>query len=315
VKVKNLKRLLWRNIDLKKTNLISSVLLLFGLLAFASLTYSQESVNFREFLEERLAKSQRKVVENGRQRVITGIKLSEVCDVDNDNVAERVFADYGAIFIAGNGVLFPTRCVFQNETQVQFYQSNARPKSATIGGVTIELQEPAMNALLEAVKEAGKKNLKITPRGGSEAARRSYDTTVELWNSRFYPALNYWVGKGKISRRDAEAAKAMQINEQVAQVLAWESKKLWFSKDLSKSILYSVAAPGASQHIFMLALDVEQFSNKQVRQILANHGWFQTVKSDLPHFTYLGIKEADLSKYGLKRVLSGGQEFWIPNLD
>jgi hypothetical protein len=288
----------------------------FGLLASASLSYTQDSVNFREFLEERLAKSQRKVTENGRQRVITGIKLSEVCDVDGDKVAERVFADYGAIFIAGNGVLFPTRCVFKDETQVQFYQSNARPKSAAVGGVTIELQEPAMNALLEAVKEAGKKNLRITPRGGSEAARRSYAKTVELWDSRFYPALTYWVGKGKISRRDADAAKAMKINEQVAQVLAWESKRLWFSKDLSKSILYSVAAPGASQHIFMLALDVEQYGNRQVRDILARHGWFQTVKSDLPHFTYLGITDKnELPKYGLKRELIGGQEFWIPNLD
>lgn len=303
-------------INLKKNKLVLSIFLCFGILASAFPAFSQEAVNFRSFLEERLAKSQRKVVENGRQRVITGIKLAEVCDVDNDKVAERVFADYGAIFIAGNGVLFPTQCVFKDETQVRFYQSNARAKSATIGGATIELQEPAMNALLEAVKEAGKKNLRITPRGGSEAARRSYDKTVELWNSRFYPALAYWVGKGKISRRDAEAAKRMSINEQVAQVLAWEGKKLWFSKDLSKSILYSVAAPGASQHIFMLALDVEQYGNKQVRDILAKYGWFQTVKSDLPHFTYLGITDKnELSKFGLKKELSGGQEFWIPNLD
>src|SRR5205085_271671 len=132
--------LLWRKIDLKKNNLILSVFLCFGMLASSFPVFSQDSVNFRQFLEERLAKSKRQVVENGRQRVITGIKLSEVCDVDNDKVAERVFADYGAIFISGNGVLFPTRCVFQNENQVQFYQSNARPKSANVGGVTIELQ-------------------------------------------------------------------------------------------------------------------------------------------------------------------------------
>lgn len=301
---------------MKKYNFIWAGFLFCVLLASSFSASAQGSVNFRNFLEERLAKSQRRITENGKPKIITGIKLSEVCDVDNDSVAERVFADYGAIFIAGNGVLFPTRCVFENETQVQFYQSNARPKAYMLGGVQIELQEPAMNALLEAVKEAGKKNLRITPRGGSEGARRSYDTTARLWNSRFYPALNHWVGKGKISRRDAEAAKAMPINEQVAQVLAWESKNLWFSKDLSKSILYSVAAPGASQHIFMLALDVEQFANKQVRDILAKHGWFQTVKSDLPHFTYLGITDKnELPKYGLKKTVVGGQEFWIPNLD
>ncbi len=96
--------------------------------------------------------------------------------------------------------------------------------------------------------------------------------------------------------------------------MEWESKGLYFSKDLSKSILFSVAAPGASQHIFMLALDVEQFANKNVREILADHGWFQTVLSDLPHFTYLGVKESELPALGLKKVTHGGQIFWIPNI-
>jgi hypothetical protein len=276
--------------------------------------YTQETVNFKTYVEQQLSKMQWNTSENGKPKRITR-KLEEICAVDKDKVAARVFADYGAIFVSGNGVVFPFKCVFENENQVATYQSFAKSKSAAIGGTTIELQEPAMNALLKAVDEAKKKNLRISPRGGSEAAKRSYDDTARLWNSRFYPGLNHWVGKGKISRRDAEAAKALPIKEQVAKVLEWESKRLWFSTDFSKSILYSVAAPGASQHIFMLALDVEQFSNKQVRDILAKHGWFQTVKSDLPHFTYLGLARDDLPKYGLKKEIVGGQEFWIPNLD
>lgn len=297
-----------------KNRFVSKAFLCFGLIASTLTVYAQKPVNFRTFLEQKLSKMEWNTVENGKQKKITR-KLEEICPVDTDSVAERVFADYGAIFVSGNGAVFPFKCVFKNEIEVSFYQKFAKPKSAVIGGVSIELQEPAMNALLKAIEAAKKKNLKISPRGGSTAARRSYDDTTKNWDSRFYPALNHWVGKGKISRRDAEAAKLMAINEQVAQVLEWESKKLWFSTDLSKSILYSVAAPGASQHIFMLALDVEQFSNKQVRDILAEHGWFQTVKSDLPHFTYLGLSKDDLPKYGLKKVLSGGQEFWIPNLD
>ena len=286
----------------------------FALLASTFSVYAQKTVNFRTFLEQKLSKMEWNTVENGKQKKITR-RLEEICPVDTDSVAERVFADYGAIFVSGNDAVFPFKCVFKNETEVTYYQNFAKPKSAVVGGVTIELQEPAMDALLKAIEAAKKKNLKITPRGGSTAARRSYADTTKNWDSRFYPALNHWVGKGKISRRDAEAAKLMPISEQVAQVLAWESKQLWFSTDLSKSILYSVAAPGASQHIFMLALDVEQFSNKQVRDIMAENGWFQTVKSDLPHFTYLGLKKEDLPKYGLKKVVSGGQEFWIPNLD
>lgn len=297
-----------------KIKFIALTLLGVGILCPA-LQVSAQKTNFRYFLEERLAKAQRKSIVNGKSVVTTGIKLEEVCPVDADVVAARVFADYGAIFVAGNGVLFPTKCVFLNEAEVFNYQNAAKPKEATLGGTSIELQEPAMDALLAAVKEAAQKNLKITPRGGSISARRSYEDTTRLWNSRFNPGLAHWQKVGKISRQDAQAARAMPINQQVAQVLRWESKKLWFSTDLSKSILYSVAAPGASQHIFMLALDVEQFANKQVRDILAKHGWYQTVQSDLPHFTYLGVEESRLPSLGLKSVTVSGQKFWIPNLD
>ena len=75
----------------------------------------------------------------------------------------------------------------------------------------------------------------------------------------------------------------------------------------------SVAAPGTSQHIAMLALDVAEYGNASARRILANHGWFQTVKSDLPHFTYLGRKEKDLPALGLRSVTIGNQVFWIPD--
>ncbi len=65
----------------------------------------------------------------------------------------------------------------------------------------------------------------------------------------------------------------------------------------------------------MLALDVEQFLDARVRRILARHGWFQTVKSDLPHFTYLGLAEKDLPSYCLRPTKSGAQLFWIPNVE
>ncbi len=295
--------------NLKKINI-----LIFSSVVFLLINQIQvfgQTANFRFVLEERLAKAE--IYRNGKKT--TGIRLDEVCAVDADPVSERVFREYGAIFVAGNGVRFPVKCVFADDSEVRSYQASANPKSQNIGGTVIELQEPAMTALLEAIADAKQKNLRITPRGGSIAAKRSYQDTVDLWYSRFNPALNYWTAKGKISRREAEMVKGWNIQKQVAQVLQWESKGWYFSKDLSKSILYSVAAPGASQHIFMLALDVEQFANKSVRDILAKHGWFQTVKSDLPHFTYLGVDASKLDSLGLKKVANNGQIFWIPNLD
>jgi hypothetical protein len=104
------------------------------------------------------------------------------------------------------------------------------------------------------------------------------------------------------------------LHDQVAEVLELEKSEIYFSKDLSKSILYSIAAPGTSQHIAMLAFDVNEFQNPRVRELLGKHGWFQTVLSDLPHFTFLGLKESELPKHGLKSVVVDGQTFWIPNV-
>ncbi len=283
--------------------------------------YAQTGI--KTYLAQKLAGIHLK---DGGKTIKKGISLDEICDL-SDPVANRVFREYGAMFVGKDDIFagfrlirtddkikFFVNCVFQDEREVNSYQTSIRTKSANIGGTNIELREDAMEALLDAIEDGKDKGVRISPRGGSIGARRSFADTARLWDSRFYPALAFWVGKGKISPKSAEAAKRMTIPEQVEQVLEWEDKKLWFSKDLSKSILYSVAAPGASQHIFMVALDVEQYANPQVRKILADHGWFQTVLSDLPHFTYLGLDEDDLAEHGLEPKFSGGQKFWVPKM-
>jgi hypothetical protein len=242
-----------------------------------------------------------------------GVKLEGICAKD-DAVARRVLEDYGAMFVAAESVKPPPVCMFQSEAEVTRFQNEAGFTSATVGGTKIDLQPAAMQALLDARKEANAQGLDITPRGGSEAARRSYSDTLRLWNSRFLPALSYWNSRGRFSKEEAARLRALPIHEQVRDVLELEKRGIYFSKDLSKSILYSVAAPGTSQHISMLALDVSQFGNERVRSILARHGWFQTVKSDLPHFTYLGVDETELPAHGLRQVKIGGQVFWIPNV-
>jgi hypothetical protein len=250
---------------------------------------------------------------NAEHRI--GKRLNDVCAVDTDATARRIFLEYGAVFVANKDVALPPVCIFTGEEQVQQFQAGARPQTASIDGVAVTLQTPAMEALLKAREKAAQMGLKITPRGGSTASRRSYQYTRELWDSRFLPGLSYWVKNGKLTKDEAAQVRYQPTAEQVAQVLEWEvTRKTFFSKDLSKSILYSVAAPGASQHNFMLALDVQQFGDKRVRDLLAQFGWFQTVKSDLPHFTYLGLKESELPALGLKLVTINAQNFWIPDL-
>jgi hypothetical protein len=230
-----------------------------------------------------------------------------------DPVARRVLEDYGAIFLAKK-VMPPPVCIFTSDEQVEQFQEKAGYASEMIGFDQVELQPEAMKQLLKAREEAQKEDLDITPRDGAEAARRSFEDSLHLWETRFQPALDYWLAQGRLTDEQVTRLKSLPLRSQIAEVLELEKSGIYFSKDLSKSILYSIAAPGTSQHIAMLAFDVNEFDNPRVREILTRHGWFQTVLSDLPHFTFLGLKEKDLPKYGLKQVEVEGQVFWIPNI-
>lgn len=254
-----------------------------------------------------------KVLVKDKLETAGGASLKKVCPVESDATAKRIFSEYGAIFAAEKAVKMPFKCIFSDEAEMQDYQVRANPQSAQIEGVLVILQKPALEALLRAEQDAARKNLRISPRG-TLAAKRSFAQTLTLWNSRFIPGLAHWVGQKKISASEADKVKKSDVRDQVTKVLEWESKGWFFGKGVSKSILLSVAAPGASQHNFMLALDVKQFASREVRKILAENGWFQTVKSDLPHFTYLGVKEKDLPSLGLKATTVGKQIFWIPNV-
>jgi hypothetical protein len=242
------------------------------------------------------------------------IKLDSICP-PSDPVARRILEEYGAVFVATKKVLPPPVCIFTTEDQVTRFQDEAGFDEEQIGFDVIELQPEALKQLRKAREQAQKEGLDITPRDGAEAARRNYGDSVRLWNSRFLPALDYWLSQGRLTADQVARLKTLSLSQQIAEVLELEKVGIYFSKDLSKSILYSIAAPGTSQHIHMLAFDVNEFENPRVREIMAEHGWFQTVLSDLPHFTFLGLKEKDLPKNGLRSLEVNGQVFWIPNVE
>ena len=231
-----------------------------------------------------------------------------------DPVARRILEEYGAIFVASKKVKPPPVCVFTNEAQVTKWQDEAGFEAEFMAYDEVELQPEALKRLLKAREDARKEGLDITPRDGAEAGRRNYEDSVRLWNSRFQPALDHWLAQGRLTAEQVSRLRGLPLSQQIAEVLELEKDGIYFSKDLSKSILYSIAAPGTSQHIAMLAFDVNEFENPRVREIMAKHGWFQTVLSDLPHFTFLGLKEKDLPKHGLRSVEVNGQVFWIPNV-
>ena len=230
-----------------------------------------------------------------------------------DTLTRRVLEEYGAMFVA-EGVRLPPACVFESEEAVERFQREAGWRAEVLDGATIELQPAAMAALQDARAEASRAGLRVTPRGGSEAGRRSYADSLRLWRSRCDPALDHWCAEGRLEGGEAERLRRLPLREQASAVLELERGGIFFSKDFKKSILQSVAAPGASQHLAMLAFDIEEFADPRVGSLLARHGWFQTVLSDLPHFTYLGLEERRLASHGLRRVESAGQTFWVPDM-
>lgn len=230
-----------------------------------------------------------------------------------DAVGKKMLGEYGALFVAQNGAVAPHKVVFENESDVSAWQENIKTSKLTVGDFEIELQSAAMKALKKAIKSAEENQLTITPRG-ADSARRSYPETVGLWASRVNPALLHWLEKGKLTDSHVEKIREKSPFEQVSEVFKLEAEGIFFSKDLSKTIIYSVAPPGTSQHLAMLALDIQEHKDENVRRIMARHQWFQTVISDLPHFTFLGIAENELENHGLKKVHDHGREYWIPDL-
>ncbi len=240
------------------------------------------------------------------------IEFSDFYNPENE-VEKILLPEYGAVFVAQNDVKIAPRIVFRDSKEVEDFQNTLLITKTRIGDFELELQTAAMNDLLAAKRQAEAENLTITPRG-ADSARRDYQGTIELWASRVNPALEHWTQNGKISPEKAEYLRSLSPSEQISAIFELEKQGIYFSKDLSKSIIYSVAPPGTSQHLALLAFDVREFKNERVRQILADNGWFQTVVSDLPHFTYLGAQEKDLPELGLKKVENENQKFWIPNI-
>lgn len=248
----------------------------------------------------------------GRALARRGLSLETFCPA-GDTLTRRVLEEYGAMFVA-EGVALPEVCVFESEEAVERFQREAGWRAEVFDGAAIELQTPAMDALMNAREEAAYSGLRVTPRGGSEAGRRSFADSLRLWRSRCDPALEHWCAAGRLDGAEAERLRGLPLREQAAAVLELERGGIFFSKYFNKSILQSVAAPGASQHLAMLAFDVAEFQDARVGAVLAHHGWFQTVLSDLPHFTYLGLDERELPARGLRRVEAAGQTFWVPDM-
>lgn len=234
-----------------------------------------------------------------------------------DDVGRLLLREYGAMLVARDGIKPPNKVMFREQAEVLAFQKTLDTETDTIGGFAITLQKPALKALREAIADAKKKGVTIAPRKAG-SAERSYQVTETNWKSRVEKGLIEW-GKD-IPKSEIDRIRSLAPRDQVADILAFEQKGMFFSQQQKKSIIYSVAVPGASQHISMLALDISAYDKPAAIQIMNDHGWFQTVTTDLPHFTYLGVKKEELPSLGLMEVevtdpeTKDTRKYWKPNL-
>jgi hypothetical protein len=244
-----------------------------------------------------------------------GKSLPDIASSLASPVEKRLFAEYGAVLLTR--ATAPSTIIFANAAEVEAFQATLYIGKATIGGYEMELQAMAMEALLTARRELEGRGLTLTPRA-EDSARRSYEETVSLWQRNVSRGLEHWQAEGLLDGGRAALIQGLAAVEQVAVILEIEEQEqLFFGTYFNRSILYSVAAPGASQHLSLLAFDVNEYREAMVETILNEYGWFRTVIHDLPHFTYMGHREADLAQLGLKRVgFDYGDlrlHFWVPD--
>lgn len=231
-------------------------------------------------------------------------------------VEKRLFAEYGAMFVTT--ATPPTVIVFPDSDEVEAFQSSLSVSRAVFGEHEIELQSKAMNALVAAAAELKEIGGSFSARA-ADAGRRSYQDTEKLWIRNVTRGLEHWQSLGRIATEHAESIHQLPLEQQVEEILELEETRgLFFGTFFDKSILYSVAAPGASQHLSMLAFDVAEYEDPQVDEALGRHGWYRTVPADLPHFTFLGHEREALRQLGLTRAQlpCGGRvyDFWVPDL-
>ena len=255
------------------------------------------------------------LLRNEQQKRMTR-PLRDIAASISSPVESRLFAEYGAIFLTA--ATPPPTIIFASANEVDQFQSLLSIGRGMFGEQIIELQTLAIEALNAAATTLSLAGRSLSARA-PDAGRRSYEDTVKLWTRNVTRGLEHWEANGRITREKATTIRELAPVEQVGVILGLEeTEQLFFGTFFDRSVLYSVAAPGASQHLSMLAFDVAEYQDTEVESALERHGWFRTVVNDLPHFTYLGHREDELAGQGLKRVVREYGEtdyhFWIPDL-
>jgi hypothetical protein len=209
---------------------------------------------------------------NEQQRFFTAIEQKLTIIPQPGTYEYILLRKYGAAFVNQEAeTKLPEKVIFANEQETKEFQSTLTMIKIN-GAKDCYLQQPAGLALNKA---KALQNIPLKSGYGSGDCTRTFTTNLRFW----YKYAN-----------DRTLEKVRQGKE--------------------TAILGVVAPPGTSQHLWGLAIDLRVSSQKQ-RQALNQNGWFQTVESDIPHWTYLGLTEEQLPLFGFKKKVLRGISYWI----
>ncbi|MBW4683560.1 MAG: D-alanyl-D-alanine carboxypeptidase family protein [Komarekiella atlantica HA4396-MV6] len=182
---------------------------------------------------------------------------------------------YGAVFVNPDiEIKLPQKDIFANEQETQEFQDTLIMGQVD-GTKDCYLQKSAADALNKA---RTLQNIPLKSGYGSGDCTRTFATNLRFWHK-------------------------YANNQMLARVQQGKETK----------ILGLVAPPGTSQHLWGLAIDL-RVSNQQQKKALNQNGWFQTVENDIPHWTYVGLREENLPQFGFKNHVVRGITYWVTPL-
>ena len=121
--------------------------------------------------------------------------LEQFCPVSTSVVSLRVLQSYGSVFVANDSVKLPSTCIYKGDGEVTRFQKSVERKPIDVNGVRIDLQAGAAGALESAIGEAAATGIRITAFDGAIAGGRTYGDSLMLWNSRVFPAMEFWINE------------------------------------------------------------------------------------------------------------------------
>ncbi|MEL6460446.1 MAG: D-alanyl-D-alanine carboxypeptidase family protein [Cyanobacteria bacterium J06621_15] len=182
---------------------------------------------------------------------------------------------YGAPFVNLKPTIrLPSKVVFSNHQETQKFQDSI-VKGKVKGTRNCYLQKTAADALNKAHSQA---KFRLKSGYANSDCIRNFATTAKFWRKYTNSRTLDLVKQGKETR-----------------------------------ILGIVAPPGASQHLWGLAIDLAVNNEKQITALNQN-GWYRTVEYDVPHWSYVGYPPETLLRLGFQKKIIKGITYWVTPL-